>query len=96
MGEALTLASKVVRHGDPALFEKLFTIVKGKVKREWKLVVQHRLVLRVSSYSDTIISRIRSLAQKAIKNLPLPLYPPVSVPEYAPIPTDPLSDPTDP
>ena len=24
------------------------------------------------------------------------LYPPVSVPEYAPIPTDPLSDPTDP
>ena len=56
--EALTLASKVVRHCDPSLFEKLFTIVKGKVKREWKLVLQRRVVLRVPSYSDTIISRI--------------------------------------
>ena len=70
--EAFTLAAKVVRHCDPALFEKLFTIIRGKAKREWKLVVQHRVVLRVPSYSDTIITRVRKVAQRAIKNLAIP------------------------
>ena len=32
--EALSLAAKVVRHSDPSLFVKLFTVIQGKAKRE--------------------------------------------------------------
>ena len=70
--EALVLAAKVVRHFDPALFENKITVIKGKATRDWNLAIHRRVLLRVPTYSDAIISKVMQVAPKAIQHLPNP------------------------
>ena len=69
--EYLTFVTKVVQHSDPAVFEKKFTMVKGKAKRDWNLA-HRRVVERVPTYSDAVITKIRQVARGAIQTLPIP------------------------
>ena len=68
--EALTFATKVVRHSDPALLEKI-TVLKGKARREWRLSIHRRVVVRVPTYCDAVNAKVRQVARKAIQALPI-------------------------